>query len=74
VAWLLGDAMKMSYLFYTKDVIPWAFKLCAVFQCVCDCYLGIQYWMFGHGWGPTAGSPRENGQPWGSEEKDIRLT
>ncbi|KAL1970775.1 hypothetical protein VTN77DRAFT_2609 [Rasamsonia byssochlamydoides] len=70
VSWLLGDAMKMSYLFYTKDVIPWAFKMCAIFQCICDCYLGIQYWMFGNG--PAAGS--REGRPWGSEEKDIRLT
>jgi 3'-phosphoadenosine 5'-phosphosulfate (PAPS) 3'-phosphatase len=74
VSWLLGDAMKMSYLFYTKDVIPSAFKMCAIFQCFCDCYLGIQYWMFGQGWRSAAGSMRENGQPWGSEEKDIRLT
>lgn len=72
VAWLLGDAMKMSYLFYTKDVIPVAFKMCAIFQCICDCYLGVQYWMFGDGW--TTVGTRENGQPWGSEEKDIRLT
>jgi solute carrier family 66, member 2 len=46
-SWLLGDAMKMSYLFYTKDVIPPAFKFCAIFQAMCDGYLGLQYLMYG---------------------------
>ncbi|KAF2153490.1 PQ loop repeat protein [Myriangium duriaei CBS 260.36] len=47
--WLVGDAMKMSFFFLAESEIPWAFKLCAVFQACCDCYLGVQYWMFGEG-------------------------
>ncbi|KAH8702121.1 PQ loop repeat protein [Talaromyces proteolyticus] len=70
VSWLLGDAMKMSYLFYTKDVIPPAFKFCAIFQCICDCYLGIQYLMYGNG---RTEYRQEKGDRWGTSEKDIRL-
>ncbi|KAF2220637.1 PQ loop repeat protein, partial [Elsinoe ampelina] len=47
--WLLGDAMKMTFFFMADSDIPWAFKLCGLFQAMCDCYLGIQYWMFGEG-------------------------
>jgi len=49
VNWLAGDAMKMSYFFLSKEYIPWAFRLCGIFQAMCDCYLGIQYWMYGEG-------------------------
>lgn len=70
VAWLMGDAMKMSYLFYTTDPIPDAFKMCAIFQAACDCYLGLQYWMYEQrGKRSGVGSIR----PWRSEEKDIRM-
>lgn len=72
VAWLGGDAMKMSYLFYTNDAIPPAFKFCATFQCICDCYLGIQYLMFGNG-KPTERRSQEDGDRWGTHEKDIRM-
>lgn len=71
-SWLLGDAMKMSYLFYTKDVIPSAFKMCAMFQACCDFYLASQYWIYSRG--KTSDSFRGNNeQRWGAE-KDIRLT
>jgi len=72
-AWILGDAMKISYFFCSKEVIPWAFRMCATFQCICDCYLGVQYWMFGNGPSKAPGSPREHGDRWTVEEKDIRL-
>ncbi|KAL9114705.1 MAG: hypothetical protein Q9227_001383 [Pyrenula ochraceoflavens] len=49
VNWLAGDAMKMSYFFFSEDKITWAFRLCGMFQMGCDCYLGVQYWMFGDG-------------------------
>lgn len=70
-SWLLGDVMKMSYLFYTKDVIPPAFKFCAIFQAMCDMYLGVQYLMFGAG--KTAHAATANGDRWGANEKDIHL-
>ncbi|KAF4555174.1 PQ loop repeat-containing protein 1 [Elsinoe fawcettii] len=47
--WLIGDALKMSFFFLAESDIPWAFKLCGIFQALCDCYLGVQYWMFGEG-------------------------
>jgi hypothetical protein len=48
--WLVGDAFKMVF-FFVKDSsdVPWAFKLCGVFQALCDAYLGVQYYMFGDG-------------------------
>ncbi|KAL1848410.1 PQ-loop repeat-containing protein 1 [Paecilomyces lecythidis] len=72
-SWIIGDAMKMSYFFGSKQVIPWSFRMCGMFQCVCDCYLGIQYWMFGEGPSGIANSPRQSGDRWEVEEKDIRL-
>lgn len=49
VSWLIGDAMKMGYFFFGGDAVPWAFRMCGILQCCCDCYLGVQYWMFGEG-------------------------
>ncbi|KAF9883955.1 hypothetical protein FE257_002637 [Aspergillus nanangensis] len=72
-AWILGDVMKLSFFFGSQEVIPWAFRLCAMFQCVCDFYLGAQFWMYTR---PStfraAGSPRND--DWKVEEKDIRMT
>lgn len=68
-AWLIGDTAKMGYFLFSQDVIPWSFRLCGTFQCVCDAYLGVQYWMFTRG----AGSSREQGGSW-KEQKDIRMT
>jgi len=47
INWLLGDVMKMAFFFLSKSTIPWAFKLCGLFQFCCDSYLGIQYAQFG---------------------------
>ena len=49
VNWLIGDAFKLTYFFLSEGGVPWAFKLCGIFQAACDCYLGVQYWMFGEG-------------------------
>lgn len=49
VNWLIGDMFKMTYFFFSDGGIPWAFKLCGLFQAACDCYLGVQYWMYGDG-------------------------
>jgi hypothetical protein len=72
-AWILGDTMKMSFFFCSGESIPWSFKLCGMFQCVCDFYLGFQYWMFTR---PTLRAPassREREDRWGQGEKDIRM-
>lgn len=47
--WLIGDAFKMTYFFLSDTKVPWAFKLCGLFQAACDCYLGVQYGMYGEG-------------------------
>lgn len=48
-SWLAGDAMKMFWFFTSTTEIPWAFKLCGIFQACCDAFLGIQYLMYGNG-------------------------
>ncbi|KAJ2894318.1 hypothetical protein MKZ38_007734 [Zalerion maritima] len=48
-SWLAGDAMKMFWFFTATTEIPWAFKLCGIFQACCDSFLGVQYWMYGDG-------------------------
>ena len=49
VNWLIGDVMKMSFFFLSHTTITWAFKLCGIFQFMCDMYLGVQYLQFGSG-------------------------
>jgi hypothetical protein len=53
-SWLLGDAMKMFWFFTSPTEIPWAFKLCGIFQAGCDAFLGVQYLMYGAGDGLAA--------------------
>jgi len=48
-SWLAGDFMKMFWFFTATSEIPWAFKLCGIFQMGCDTFLGFQYLMFGDG-------------------------
>ena len=48
-SWLLGDAMKMLWFFTSTTRIPWAFKLCGIFQAGFDLFLGLQYLMYGDG-------------------------
>jgi len=48
-SWLLGDGMKMFWFFTSSTQIPWAFKICGMFQACCDSFLGVQYLMYGAG-------------------------
>ncbi|WDK12200.1 PQ-loop repeat-containing protein [Colletotrichum graminicola] len=48
-SWLIGDGMKMFWFFTSTTEIPWAFKLCGIFQACCDSFLGVQYLMYGDG-------------------------
>lgn len=48
-SWIAGDIMKMFWFFSASTEIPWAFKLCGMFQMCCDLYLGCQYLMYGEG-------------------------
>ncbi|KAK0739571.1 hypothetical protein B0T21DRAFT_362886 [Apiosordaria backusii] len=70
-SWLLGDTMKMFWFFTSKTTIPWAFKLCGIFQACCDSFLGVQYWMYGKG--PTEIKEHElaNTTTWSEPKADI---
>ena len=41
--------MKMFWFFTATTEIPWAFKLCGIFQMCCDSFLGVQYVIYGDG-------------------------
>lgn len=41
--------MKMFWFFTSTTEIPWAFKLCGIFQAACDVFLGVQYMIYGNG-------------------------
>ncbi|KAL3422931.1 PQ-loop repeat-containing protein 1 [Phlyctema vagabunda] len=72
INWLFGDSMKMFWFFTATSEIPWAFKLCGIFQACCDSFLGYQYYMYGNG--PVAvkeHSMTDFGAP--LSEKDGRL-
>ena len=67
VNWIIGDAMKMAYFFNAEPgKVPWAFKMCGIFQACCDAGLGVQYWIYGDG-------EVERGRK-GVQEKDGRLS
>ncbi|KAJ5735787.1 uncharacterized protein N7483_000912 [Penicillium malachiteum] len=72
-SWLIGDTMKMSYFFCSKETIPWTFKSCGMFQCVCDFYLGIQFWMFTRNSPQPVAPSQDREDRWGAGEKDIRM-
>lgn len=61
VSWLAGDAMKMFWFFTSTTEIPWAFKLCGLFQAACDSILGIQYFVYGDGTSGGAGGALSSG-------------
>lgn len=46
VSWLAGDAMKMFWFFTATTAIPPAFKICGVFQALCDCTVAVQVYMY----------------------------
>ena len=48
--WLVGDTMKISYYIASEaGKVPWAFKLCGIFQACCDAVLAAQYFVYGNG-------------------------
>ena len=47
----------MGFFFMAEEgKVPWAFKMCGIFQAACDIGLGVQYGMYGDG----AGSGERN--------------
>jgi hypothetical protein len=80
VSWIAGDIMKMFWFFTATSEIPWAFKLCGIFQMCCDLFLGGQYWVYGDGgerivkeYGMRMDFGRPNGMRTPVGEKDVRL-
>jgi len=71
--WLVGDAFKMVF-FMAKgaDEVPWAFKICGMFQAACDVYLGVQFYNFGDGEPGSEGRNFENDVRW-LKEKSMEL-
>lgn len=76
-SWLVGDAMKMFWFFTSTSEIPWAFKLCGIFQAVCDFMLGVQYLMYGDQqptmkaqqmWPPAAAKPHLSPSPYNGRQ------
>ena len=50
VNWIIGDTFKMWFFFASSaGEVPWAFKICGIFQAVCDLGLGLQWWVWGDG-------------------------
>ena len=66
VNWIIGDTFKMWFFFASgsgEGGVPIAFKICGVFQALCDLGLGAQFWVWGDG-------PGEPGQAhWHGREK-----
>jgi hypothetical protein len=46
-SWIIGDSMKMFWFFTATTEIPLAFKLCGIFQAICDGLIGVQYFVYG---------------------------
>ncbi|CAD6443499.1 2eb1b0fd-69f5-4d67-a225-85da6701a455 [Sclerotinia trifoliorum] len=69
-SWIAGDIMKMFWFFTATSAIPWAFKLCGMFQMCCDLFLGLQFWMYGDG----DGNKKNDGYRTPLGEKDARLS
>jgi hypothetical protein len=59
-SWIGGDAMKIFWFFTATSEIPLAFKICGIFQAVCDCLLGIQYFIYGEGENTVKGHPLQD--------------
>lgn len=48
--WIVGDTFKMWYFFASSSgEVPWAFKICGIFQAVCDLGLGLQWFVWRDG-------------------------
>jgi solute carrier family 66, member 2 len=60
--WIMGDTFKMWFFFASgsgEGGVPLAFKICAVFQALCDLGLGAQFWIWGDGPEATDGFGRQ---------------
>lgn len=73
--WLMGDAMKIGFFFLSEPgKVPWAFKMCGMFQACCDVGLGTQYWMYGNGDGGRSGLAGEWDEKRSERERNGYLT
>ncbi|KAF2448421.1 PQ loop repeat protein [Karstenula rhodostoma CBS 690.94] len=63
--WIVGDTFKMWFFFASAaGEVPWAFKLCGIFQATCDLGLGLQWFVWRDGpEGVAAGGEKELRSP-----------
>ena len=63
--WIVGDTFKMWFFFASSSgEVPWAFKICGIFQAVCDLGLGLQWFVWRDGpEGIAAGGEKELRSP-----------
>ncbi|KAJ4346696.1 uncharacterized protein N0V89_010628 [Didymosphaeria variabile] len=48
--WIVGDTFKMWFFFASSaGEVPWAFKICGIFQATCDLGLGLQWFIWRDG-------------------------
>jgi hypothetical protein len=60
VNWVIGDTFKMWFFFASSSgEVPWAFKVCGIFQATCDLGLALQYLVWGDGPEGVDGTSRE---------------
>ncbi|KAI0434515.1 hypothetical protein F5Y09DRAFT_233768 [Xylaria sp. FL1042] len=59
-SWIVGDSMKMFWFFTATTEIPLAFKLCGIFQAICDALIGVQYFVYGNRRPAPAGAQQQD--------------
>lgn len=64
VNWIVGDGFKMWYFLASAEgEVPLGFKVCGVFQAVCDLGLGVQWLVWGDGVEGGVGGVKELRSP-----------
>ncbi|KAF2689019.1 PQ loop repeat protein [Lentithecium fluviatile CBS 122367] len=69
--WIIGDTFKMWFFFASSaGEVPWAFKICGIFQAVCDLGLGLQWFVWRDG--PEAEGSFAGAERGGFREKVLK--
>lgn len=67
--WIVGDTFKMWFFFASAaGEVPWAFKICGIFQATCDLGLGLQWMVWGDGPVDSTGPGPIRSSPWNGEK------
>jgi hypothetical protein len=71
--WIVGDTFKMWFFFASSaGAVPWAFKICGIFQAVCDLGLGLQWFVWRDGVEAGGYSGGESGAFINGREKALK--